>query len=167
MERNKARLVELLKDNELCKECGNNRASQDDGCRFGKEDNPCSEQNPFGYKRDDERNEVGRCTGCGAYLSLWSEAEMLASRGVFCPPVVIGTEIFIVFDDYDPAFGEPVFLGSEKIVDVSTRGFWFELSQEGAPVDFYPWEELEKKDMFFLDKGEAEERYKELMKKYE
>ena len=91
---------------------------------------------------------------------------MLDKNGVFCPLVKIGTEIFIVFDDYDPAFGEPVFLGSEKIVDVSVRGFWFELNQEGAPVDFYPWDELEKKDMFFLDKCEAEERYNFLMNKY-
>ena len=131
MEKNKERIVELLKDNEICRECGKKI-----------------------------------CTGCGVYLSLWQEAEMLDKNGVFCPLVKIGTDIFIVFDDYDPAFGEPVFFGSEKIVDVSVRGFWFELNQEGAPVDFYPWEELEKKDMFFLDKTEAQERYKELMAAY-
>ena len=106
------------------------------------------------------------CTGCAAYLSLWQEAEMLDKNGVFCPPVTIGTEIFIVIDNYYPEGGEPVAIDCEKITDVSVRGFWFGLNSAGAPEDFYPWDELEKKDMFFVDKADAECRYEELMRKY-
>ena len=129
MEKNKERLVELLKDNELCKECGKKI-----------------------------------CTGCGAYLSLWSEAEMLATAGVFAPPVKIGSEVFVVIDDWDPAFGEPVHIGADKVVDVSVRGLW--TGTEDCS-EFVSWEELEKKEEFFLDKSEAEAKYQELIKKYE
>ena len=128
MDKNKERLVELLKDNELCKECGKKI-----------------------------------CTGCGAYLSLWSEAEMLADVGVFAPPVKIGAEVFVVIDDWDPAFGEPVHIGADKVVDVSVRGVWL---GEGEFDDLVLWEELEKKEAYFLDKSEAEKKYKELMAKY-
>lgn len=127
--KNKERLVELLKDNELCRECGKKI-----------------------------------CTGCGAYLSLWQEAEMLDKNGVFCPPVKIGAEVFVVIDDWDPAFGEPVRIGVDKVVDVSVRGIWLGTDESN---DLVLWEELDKKEEFFLDKAEAEERYDLLMQKYQ
>ena len=89
---------------------------------------------------------------------------MLASAGVFCPPVKIGAEVFFVIDNWEPAFGEPVYIGADKVVDVSTRGVWLGTEDSGELVS---WEELNAKKECFIDKKKAEAKYKELMAKYE
>jgi len=129
---NKRRLVELLKDNEVCRECGKKI-----------------------------------CVGCSAYLSLWSEAEMLDGNGVFCPPVKIGTEVFFVVDNFDPEGGEPVLIDSDKVTDVSVCGFRFGEFESGGLCDVYSWDELLKKEMFFVEKSQAEARYSLLMQKHQ